>query len=244
MYEMPLHMRSAAIRLRKQQCIFASQPQSGWAMSRQSMNRLDAQHGVSFKTDLSTIGTSQSGSRLFGGAIGGGVSILDEERRLIDKVFSIVDKDNSGSVDMEELKEMFKLFGVESTYLTNAITRIMTNVDKDFDGMISPQEFYQLLSQKFEKGDSAEDIKSVFNRMDKNKDEFLDVDELYEVSQMLGENVTKSDIRDMIKMFNTEYAKKYQEYVQLRKRDLSAKEPEAPSRLNFEDFLKVMHEEL
>merc|ERR1712217_829217 len=136
---------------------------------------------------------------LFGGLTGSS-SIIDEERRLIDKVFSIVDKDNSGSVDMEELKEMFKLFGVDSAYLTSAITRIMANVDKDFDGMISPQEFYQLLSQKFEKGDPASEIRSVFSRMDKNKDGMLDVEELHEVSQMLGENVTKAEIKDMMGM--------------------------------------------
>merc|ERR1712050_590062 len=154
--------------------------------------------------DLSNVGTSKSGSRLFGG-VAGGVSILDEERRLIDKVFSIVDRDNSGSADMEELKEMFKLFGVDSHFLTSAITRIMSNVDKDFDGMISPQEFYHLLSQKFEKGDSREEIASVFNRMDKNRDTFLDVDELHEVASMLGETVEKKEIKDMIKLFNRRY---------------------------------------
>merc|ERR1712217_301337 len=98
--------------------------------------------------------------------------------------------------------EMFKLFGVDSHFLTNAITRIMSNVDKNFDGMISPQEFYTLLSQKFEKGDPMSEIKSVFARMDTNHDGQLDVDELHNVSQMLGENITKAEIKEMIKMFN------------------------------------------
>ena len=35
--------------------------------------------------------------------------------------------------------------------------RIMSNVDKDLDYMISPQEFYTLLSQKFEKDDPKEE---------------------------------------------------------------------------------------
>ena len=33
----------------------------------------------------------------------------------------------------------------------------MSNVDKDLDYMISPQEFYTLLSQKFEKDDPKEE---------------------------------------------------------------------------------------
>merc|ERR1719498_1865219 len=80
-------------------------------------------------------------------------NILDEEKRLIDKVFSIVDKDNSGAIDTKELEQMFQLFGVDTHFLKNAINRIMSNVDGDHDGMISPKEFYALLSQKFEPGD-------------------------------------------------------------------------------------------
>ena len=45
-------------------------------------------------------------SRLFNASSGG---VLAEERRLIDKVFSIVDKDNSGQVDIEELKGQRKV---------------------------------------------------------------------------------------------------------------------------------------
>jgi len=174
----------------------------------------------------------------------GGVSILDEERRLIDKVFNIVDKDNSGSVDMEELKDMFKLFGVDSHFLTNAITRIMSNVDRDFDGMIAPAEFYQLLSQKFEKGDPMSEIRAVFNRMDKNKDGQLDIQELHEVGQMLGENVTKEEIKDMIKMFNSQYQKEYSQWVKNVKKTPGLQPPQEPRHMDLEDFYAVMQEEL
>mmetsp|Transcript_55131 Transcript_55131/g.140103 ORF Transcript_55131/g.140103 Transcript_55131/m.140103 type:complete len:123 (+) Transcript_55131:2-370(+) len=122
----------------------------------------------------------------------------------------------------------------------------MTNVDKDFDGMISPTEFYHLLSQKFEKDDPEHEIKSVFDRMDENKDGILKSDELYKVSQMLGENIPPSEIKDMIKMFNRKYQKQLAEYESARKKDKSAnlQPPPLPDGLDFEDFLAVMHEEL
>lgn len=169
---------------------------------------------------------------------------MDEERRLIDKVFGIVDKDNSGSVDMEELKDMFKLFGVDSHFLTNAISRIMSNVDRDFDGMITPGEFYQLLSQKFEKGDPMSEIRAVFNRMDKDKDGKIDVHELHEVGQMLGENVSKDEIKDMIKMFNSKYQKEYSQWVKNVKKTPGLPPPEEPRFIDVEDFYAVMQEEL
>merc|ERR1719263_2568335 len=146
------------------------------------------------------MGTGRSGSiALMAGAQA--VDVLSEEKRLIDKVFKIVDTDNSGSIDTKELEEMFNLFGVETHFLTSAIGRIMSNVDKDHDGMISPQEFYKLLSQKFEKGDPKKEIQDVFDRMDTKKDRELDVDELHAVANMLGENLEKREVRDMIKVF-------------------------------------------
>merc|ERR1719502_723252 len=68
--------------------------------------------------------------------------------------------------------------------------------------MISPQEFYRLLSQKFEKGDPRKEIDDVFKRFDTKKDNVLDVEELHAVANMLGESLTKADIRDMIKTFH------------------------------------------
>lgn len=209
----------------------------------------------SFSTDFSAVGTSRSQSNIFAGG-SGSINILEEERRLIDKVFSIVDCDNSGMIDAKELEEMFKLFGVETQFLTNAISRIMSNVDKDHDGMISPQEFYQLLSQKFEKGDLRKDIDAVFHRMNKTKDGELKDTEIAEVSQMLGENMPRAEIKEMIKMFSLDYQKK----LATAKKDFAAKTknkaspalvteeqfkgPPSPRFLTIDDFYECMQEDL
>merc|ERR1719247_1160661 len=151
--------------------------------------------GASFTTDFSVSSSERVQNQLFSGTQ---TNILDEERRLIEKVFSIVDRDNSGTIDTKELEEMFRLFGIDTHFLSTAVNRIMANVDKDHDGQISPQEFYKLLSQKFEKGDPRSEIENVFHRMDKKRDNLLDVDELHEVATMLGETMSKADIKDMI----------------------------------------------
>ncbi|CAE8640351.1 unnamed protein product, partial [Polarella glacialis] len=140
---------------------------------------------------------------------------------------------------------MFKLFNIDAHFLESAISRIMTNVDKDSDAMISPQEFYQLLSQKFEKGDPKSEIQDVFNRMDKNHDGQLDIDEMHEVSTILGENIPKSEIKDMIKMFNRKYQEDLKKYnMDKKKPNSGAKEPVEPRTLDMEDFYSVMQEDL
>jgi len=154
----------------------------------------------SFTSDFTSMGTGRSNL-----AMAGATNVLDEEKRLIEKVFAIVDKDNSGSIDTGELEDMFRLFGVETSFLSAAINRIMSNVDKDHDGTISPQEFYVLLSQKFEKGDPRKEIDAVFRNMDTKKDNELDVDEMHAVAATLGESLEKKEIRDMIRTFKVMY---------------------------------------
>eukprot|EP00929_Paragymnodinium_shiwhaense_P073406 TRINITY_DN37392_c0_g1_i1.p2 TRINITY_DN37392_c0_g1~~TRINITY_DN37392_c0_g1_i1.p2 ORF type:complete len:209 (-),score=82.00 TRINITY_DN37392_c0_g1_i1:215-841(-) len=195
----------------------------------------------SFTTNFSAMGQTRQ-SQLFSGAPGGG-SIIDQEKELIEKVFRIVDVDSSGQIDMQELGDMFKLFGIESHHLTSTISRVMSNVDKDFDNQISAQEFYDLLSAKFEKGDPRKEIDNVFHKMDKKKDGQLDVDEMFEVSQVLGEGIDKKEIRDMIKMFNQGYQKELQAW-DAKKGAAKGEPPAEPTSISMDDFYAIMQVEL
>jgi len=153
------------------------------------------------------MGSTRASGSFFGGGmpVSSAIDVVDEEKQLIDKIFEIVDKDHSGSIDVGELQQMFTIFNVDSKYLDTAINRIMSGVDKDFDGQISPDEFYKMLSRKFEKGDSRKDIDTAFRRFDKNRDDKLDVEELHQVAQMLGENLKREEIKDMIFTFKKMY---------------------------------------
>jgi len=131
--------------------------------------------------------------------------ILDEEKRLIDKIFALVDRDHSGTIDGPELKKMFEVFSVDTKFLDTAIERIMANAAPDNDGTISQDAFYKLLSKKFQKGDSRRDIDTAFHRFDKNRDDKLDVEEFHHVAQMLGENLKREEIKDMIVTFKKMY---------------------------------------
>lgn len=191
----------------------------------------------SFSTDFSTLGAS-SQSRIFGSGGAMSTGVLEEEKSQIEKVFAIVDKDHSGHIDMHELEEMFKLFKEDATLLSNTIQRIMKNVDKDFDGMISASEFYHLLSQKFEKTDTRREIDACFMKMDEKQDQKLDLEEMHKVAQKLGENVSKGELKEMLCMFS----KQYQD--EKKKNDALPAEKQAPveepTYLTMDEFYAVM----
>jgi len=213
-----------------------------------------------FTTDVTSIGRSTS--RLFGAGAGSNhASVISEEKRLIDKIFAIVDRDNSGSIDMKELEQMFQIFNVDSSFLKGAMNRIMSTVDKDHDGLVSPGEFYALLSQKFEKGDPKSEVLAVFTRMNKAKDGLLNVDEFHEVAQTLGENVPKTEIKEMLASFHQGYRKELETYNNKKDANKDAhlssqtkeykgpavpllEAPKKPTSITFDDFYAVMQRDL
>jgi len=202
--------------------------------------------GPRFNTDFTNVGSkSSSTSVLFGGTSSNtGQIILDDEKRVINKVFDIVDKDNSGSVDVDELKEMFHLFGVKSSFLDTAITRVMTNAGKSAGDTISREEFEDLLSQKLSADDSEAEIRSIFNQLDEDKDGKLNMEELHKVAQMLGDDINRKEIKDMIKMFSTPYQEQVKRATKTQgnKADLSS--IPVPDAIDLNDFLAVMRERL
>eukprot|EP00927_Polykrikos_kofoidii_P017014 TRINITY_DN17725_c0_g1_i1.p1 TRINITY_DN17725_c0_g1~~TRINITY_DN17725_c0_g1_i1.p1 ORF type:complete len:248 (+),score=74.55 TRINITY_DN17725_c0_g1_i1:64-807(+) len=197
---------------------------------------------ASFTTDFSKMGSGTGATKLFNAGSGGPANVVDQERAMIDKVFQIVDMDNSGTIDMKELEAMFKLFGVESPIVTNTVEKIMNRIDRNHDRNISSQEFYELLSSKFEKGDPKKEIESVFHKMNKSGTGALTAEEMYDVAQRLGENVDRKEIKGMIKMFNLDYQRKLKESQTKKGATLPA--PEEPTTLSMNDFYEIMQIDL
>jgi Ca2+-binding EF-hand superfamily protein len=173
---------------------------------------------MSFTSDFSKMGSGTGVAQGTGAPAGG--YVLQEEKRLIDKVFDIIDRDQSGSIDTSELVEMFQNMGMEQA-TTTAVERIMQNVDRDHSEAISREEFYKFLSSKLSKNDKIEEIQNVFKQFDRNRDNAIDANELKDVASQLGENLPMSEIKEMLTMFATDGQK-----------------------MTWDDFYKLMCEEI
>mmetsp|Transcript_40368 Transcript_40368/g.73039 ORF Transcript_40368/g.73039 Transcript_40368/m.73039 type:complete len:212 (+) Transcript_40368:79-714(+) len=171
------------------------------------------------------------------------IDVLTEERELIQQIFNIVDKDNSGNVDTAELFKMFEMFGENTSHLKDALDRIMGKFDGDMDGQISPSEFYSLLSQRFRPDSSEAEIDKVYGSMCASGE--LTARDLFEVGKKLGEDIPLTECQDMIKTFNAKYQKDLKEYTQRKGtgQETGAKPP-SPRSCTRDDFMKVMKEPL
>lgn len=77
------------------------------------------------------------------------MKMLTEEQRIeIENAFDLFDKDNSGSIDVVELKDAMRALGINQT--KSAIKALMTKVDKDGSGAIDQNEFLALMAEQIE----------------------------------------------------------------------------------------------
>lgn len=83
------------------------------------------------------------------------------------------------------------------------------------DGTIDFEEFCELMKNKMKGLDADEEIREAFKVFDKNGDGYVEVAELRQVVQNLGEPLSEADLQEMIKEADSDGDGRisYQEYV-------------------------------
>ena len=83
------------------------------------------------------------------------------------------------------------------------------------DGVIDFEEFCELMKNKMKGLDADEEIREAFKVFDKNGDGYVEVAELRQVVQGLGEPLSEAELQEMIKEADTDGDGRisYQEYA-------------------------------
>ena len=71
--------------------------------------------------------------------------LTEEQKEEIDNAFLLFDKDKSGSIDVNELKDAMKALGI--FLKKEEVREKMTKVDKDGSGAIDKDEFMALMAE-------------------------------------------------------------------------------------------------
>ena len=83
------------------------------------------------------------------------------------QAFNILDRDQSGTIEKNELLDAVRKLGF-AVEEKAAVERMLQNVDTDDSGQITKDEFHRMMSRKLTKDDTDAEISQVLQTKDRN----------------------------------------------------------------------------
>merc|ERR1712091_58549 len=90
--------------------------------------------------------------------------LTEEQIEEIREAFNLFDADNSGAIDIRELKAAVRALGFEIK--KEELKKMISDIDNDGNGDIDFGEFLEMMTGKMGEKDSREDIEKVFKLFD------------------------------------------------------------------------------
>merc|ERR1711937_968796 len=113
--------------------------------------------------------------------------LSEEQVEEIREAFNLFDTDQSGAIDVRELKAAMRALGFEIK--KEELKKMISDIDSSGDGDIDFGEFLEMMTGKMGEKDSREDIEKVFKLFDDDNTGKISLRNLRRVAQELGENI-------------------------------------------------------
>merc|ERR1712006_73760 len=110
------------------------------------------------------MGSSENMSRRGAGKKKAKGGLSEEQIEEIREAFNLFDADNSGAIDVRELKAAMRALGFEVK--KEELKKMISDIDNDGNGTIEFAEFLEMMTGKMGEKDSREDSEKVFKLFD------------------------------------------------------------------------------
>merc|ERR1711988_1847647 len=111
--------------------------------------------------------------------------LSEEQVEEIREAFNLFDADQSGAIDVRELKAAMRALGFEIK--KEELKKMISDIDNDGNGSIEFQEFLEMMTGKMGEKDTREDIEKVFKLFDDDNTNKISFRNLARVAEELGE---------------------------------------------------------
>ena len=150
--------------------------------------------------------------------------ITEEKLKEYRKAFQTFDKDNSGGVSKDEMREVMNSLGVNPS--NEELEGMIKEVDLDQNGLIGFEEFADLMHRK-EKQDKEQqnqlndEVLDAFKTFDRDGSGLITRAELLHVMEILGSPLTQEEVNEMIQEadMDKDGCINYEEFVRMMTAD-------------------------
>merc|ERR1740117_1916463 len=125
--------------------------------------------------------------------------LKQDEIEEIKEAFDLFDTDQSGEIDLKELKAAMQSLGYESK--NDTIFTMLAELDKDGNASLDFEEFLDLMSGKEgrDERDTREEIDKIFRLFDTDNKGVFIVKDVMRVCKELGERLTIEEISEIVR---------------------------------------------
>mmetsp|Transcript_120619 Transcript_120619/g.240178 ORF Transcript_120619/g.240178 Transcript_120619/m.240178 type:complete len:172 (-) Transcript_120619:91-606(-) len=126
--------------------------------------------------------------------------LKQDEIEEIKEAFDLFDTDQSGAIDLKELKAAMQSLGYESK--NDTIFTMLAELDKDGAASLDFEEFLDLMSgtENKDEKDTKEEIDKIFRLFDAESKGTIVVKDVERVCKELGERLNREDITQIVRL--------------------------------------------
>ncbi|XP_023562220.1 centrin-4 [Octodon degus] len=124
------------------------------------------------------------------------VELSETQKQEIKEAFNLFDINGSGTIDVKELKIAMQALGFEPK--KEEIGQMIIEIDQDGVGTINFETFLVIMSAKMSERDEKEEILKAFKLFDDDGTGSITLNNIKRVAKELGENLTDSELQEML----------------------------------------------
>lgn len=130
--------------------------------------------------------------------------LTEQQKAEVKEAFDLFDTEGSGVIEAKELKVALRALGLEPQKdeikrLINEVDRSGSGKERDVTGTIDYKEFLEIMTLKMSERVSNDELKVAFRLFDREDKGFITFENLKQVANDLGENITDDELREMIR---------------------------------------------
>lgn len=119
-----------------------------------------------------------------------------DEVEEIKEAFDLFDTDGTGEINVSELTTAMKTLGFDTK--NQVIYKMIEEMDTEGDGVISFDEFLDMMTARISDKNTRDDIERVFKLFDSNRNGYISLDDMKRVAKELGEDISDKELQEII----------------------------------------------
>lgn len=122
--------------------------------------------------------------------------VSEEQKKELKEIFDLYDQNKDGKVSVPELVLVFENMGQEPN--DSELRDLLKKIEKDENSEITLDDFFEIMRIRMCPEDVDAQIRRAFLEFDKNRDGYINVEELKAIMKSIGESLNDEDLLNMI----------------------------------------------